>query len=71
MSEQKFWMVWNLEGRSPKVRHFTEESATGEAKRLSKENPGQKFYVVEAISKCIMPDPVKIVRLETRTTLPF
>lgn len=70
MSEEKFWMVWNLEGRSPKARHFTEELATGEAKRLSKENPGQEFYVVGAVAKCVMPDPVKIVRLKD-PTLPF
>lgn len=47
--ESQFWLVWNPQGRAPTYQHPSEELARKEADRLSLLNPGQKFYVMEAM----------------------
>ncbi len=49
-AETEFWLVWNLNGRNPRHKHATQDSAEREARRLATENPGQAFYVVRAVS---------------------
>ena len=46
----RFWMVFNdsLSGRAPTFKHPTLESAKQEAERLSRLNPGIRFWVLEA-----------------------
>lgn len=50
------YLVWNPKGSMPTVKHFTEDQALAEAKRLAKKHPGVKFYVMAAISEVVMPD---------------
>lgn len=45
----KFWIVWNENGRSPTVKHFTYDSAKNEAKRLARLNSNHSFHVLEQI----------------------
>lgn len=45
----KFWMVYNQQGETPRGQHDTEFSAMAEASRLSLKHPGQKFVILEAI----------------------
>lgn len=45
----KFWYVFNPEGRQPTYQHGTLMSAQTEATRLARLNPGQRFIVLEAI----------------------
>lgn len=50
----QFWMVWNPAARPPVVRHPSEQAATQEAERLARLNPGEQFFVLEAISlRCV------------------
>lgn len=49
MNEKKFWVVWNSDGFSPKVRHVDKGSACQEAQRLAALNPGKQFVVLEAM----------------------
>ena len=50
MSQSKFFLVWNPEGRNPVYRHSSEHLATAEARRLARENPCHVFFVLEAKS---------------------
>ena len=50
MEQDQFWMVWNPLGYQPRMKHWNEDAAVREAKRLARENPGQQFYVLEAIA---------------------
>lgn len=50
MIYEEFWVVWNPAGRAPMVRHNNLSGANGEARRLARENPGQHFYVLKALS---------------------
>jgi len=45
----KIWCVFNPNGRAPTFAHPSEASAKEEAKRLAKNNPDHKFYVMESI----------------------
>lgn len=51
--EKQFWLVWCPSGPTPpSFQHSTELSASKEAERLAKENPGNRFYVLEAQAFC-------------------
>lgn len=43
------YCVFNPQGRAPFFPHHTKSSAETEAKRLAKNNPGYRFYVMESI----------------------
>lgn len=45
-----FWMVWREGSSQPKYKHDTKQSAEKEAERLSRQNPGERFYVLKAKS---------------------
>lgn len=53
---EKFWMVWNEGNRSPAFKHWTADSAMIEAERLARQNPGQKFHVLELVDSCRVKD---------------
>jgi len=53
----KFWMVKAENGGSPGKVHVTQESATEEAKRLAKQHPGARFYVLEAMTVWATAEP--------------
>jgi len=44
-----FYMVYGEGGRAPAVRHQSRAAAVTEATRLAANNPGQKFYVLQAL----------------------
>ncbi len=53
-----FYLVWNELNGTPTYKHKTLLSAEKEAKRLAKNNPGEKFHVLTSNSTFEMPDPV-------------
>lgn len=68
---EKFWMVWNPNGRAPTYRHDSKESATREAERLARANPEQTFIVLKAVGGfiCRIQEPTEI-KLTAATTYP-
>jgi hypothetical protein len=62
---EKFWMLWNPKGASPTRQHKSIEAAIAEAERLARRDPGQEFYVLEALRMCEVPElPVRWTELE-------
>lgn len=59
----QFCLVWNPEGNMPRHRHDDHQSAVTEAKRLAKANPDQEFFVLVAVSRVKMKDPVEVIDL--------
>lgn len=59
MALGKFWMVQGMgkRTRAARFRHPTVESAQKEAKRLSSENPGKPYFVMECIGCEYVPGP--------------
>jgi hypothetical protein len=57
-----FWMVYGTDKGTPKHKHYTQYSATSEAKRLSLVNPGVTFYVLKSVDAYIvsLPEPQKV-----------
>lgn len=50
----RFWMVYgNGQGR-PTRKHPDPRHAWGEARRLSRENPGVEFFVLEAVGGLVV-----------------
>ena len=58
MSNKAFYMVWNPSGAQPRHQHASLELAEKEAERLAKSNPGEYFYVLQAVLKLNVPPPV-------------
>ena len=56
MEPRKFWMVWNENSLTVSMKHDSKESAHGEAERLARKHPGQRFYVLSAIQSCVVAD---------------
>lgn len=54
-----FFLVWNPNGGNPTYRHKTAEAAKEEAKRLCDANPGETFFVLEALGKVAAAPVVK------------
>lgn len=50
MDESVFYVVWNPAAGNPRYQHDDEERALAEAERLAGANPGQRFYVMQAVS---------------------
>lgn len=60
-----FWMI---KGDGPtNYVHTTEESARQEARRLARENPGTRFYVLQATKAFFVNDIIEI----DLDTIPF
>ena len=51
---KKFWMITG-DRNSPKVRHYNYEDAFREANRLSRHNPGNEYFILEAVEKITLP----------------
>lgn len=45
-----FWVVWNPFRGPPTMKHESRDRAQAEAERLARENPGENFYVLAALS---------------------
>jgi hypothetical protein len=54
---KKFWMITG-DRNSPKVRHYNYEDALREANRLSRNNPGTEYFILEAVEKITLPTGV-------------
>lgn len=60
----RFWMVWDINGSSPRVRHGSKAKAITEAKRLAELSPGRQFIVLAAVGAFAAEiQPVKPVKL--------
>lgn len=57
---ERFWLVWNPNGRNPTYRHTTRESAQIEAERLAALNPRQSFFVLKAAGGALANQPVAV-----------
>lgn len=54
----KFWFVWNENGKAPTYKHDTLDSAKKEAERLALLHHTQKFIVLESVEYCYINNPV-------------
>lgn len=66
---KKFYMIYVEDGNLPTFKHWSEESAIKEAKRLA-EHTGKKAYVLLAITSVELPDKFKIEHVDSGE-LPF
>lgn len=55
--ETPFFTIWREYGPSPTVKHFTIQSVEDEAARLSKANPGVKFFVMSSLASAYTAKP--------------
>ena len=68
----QFWLVWNIDGGSPKHKHASEQSAITEAERLARMNPGQRFAVLEATHERVCDSMQRIdLRQANECDIPF
>lgn len=59
MSDPIFFMVYRLDGGSPRKQHATMDDACAEAKRLAQEHPGGTFVVLGSFTRfCAGPPTV-------------
>jgi hypothetical protein len=66
-----YWLVWREGGEAPTYRHPDEDSATTEAERLSKLNPGKPFVVLCPVSR-ITAESLKVENFDpTDDGIPF
>lgn len=68
--EPLFWCVWAENGGSPTVKHAEYASAKREAKRLARNNPGQRFVVLAAAAGFVKDD-VREVRFSHNAESPW
>lgn len=50
MSDDTFFMAWNPSRSAPNYKHSSYQEAKREAERLSRNTPGEKFFVLQAVS---------------------
>lgn len=48
--QNKFWMVWCVNGGVPRYMHWSKQDAEKEAKRLASISPGKTFAVLACVS---------------------
>lgn len=71
MATTGFWLVWSPQGGTPPSRrHATEDAAREEAERLSRQAPGDEFYVLASKAVVRTVRPVEWVDCEP-DTIPF
>ena len=64
MSIAPFWLVWNPAHELPTMQHLREEEAKNEAKRLALQHPTESFFVLCAIGRARVDDPVDWVDVD-------
>lgn len=47
-----FWFVWNEHRNLPRHKHWTEQEAKAEARRLALSAPGEEFHVLALVCSC-------------------
>jgi hypothetical protein len=60
MITKSFWLVWSPYTKYCSYRHLTFKSAKTEIKRLQKENPTRKFYILKAVATIYRKKPKKM-----------
>lgn len=70
MTDSRFYLVWNPHGRAPTYRHPTYQAAKAEARRLARENIGNRFIVLGALSVHVHRDPVEDHEFSGSLTIP-
>lgn len=55
-TELLFWCVWNEGGGSPTYKHAEYSTASKEAQRLARANPGKRFVVLAAAVAYVVDD---------------
>lgn len=68
---EKFWWVWRLNGGMPTVHHTSRAQADHEAERLARSNPGDSFYVLEAVSITRKRDVEVVALRDSEEGIPF
>lgn len=48
MNTEQFYMVWNPNRGTPRVKHATHAEAKAEAERLAAKQPGDTFYILRS-----------------------
>lgn len=65
--QYKYWMVHAVTGGAPNKQYLKAGDAIAEAKRLSANDPGRRFCVLETVSCFEVPKPVAVeVPIEIR-----
>jgi hypothetical protein len=65
-----FFVVWREDGGAPVYKHTEQWKAEQEAKRLSREHPGQRFCVLVPAVRIVTSNTV-IERFDTSDDVPF
>ena len=53
--DERFWVVWNPQRGLPRMTHPNEALARKEAERLARLQPGEQFYILQAVAVCQIP----------------
>ena len=64
-AESVFWLVWNPKGGHPTKQHASQIIAEVEAQRLAEASPGNRFYVLRAVSVTRMTKVQTVSLLES------
>lgn len=61
-----FWVVWRFGGATPTVSHPSLAKATEEAERLAAKQPGDIFFVLQAVDGRVanVVQPIEILQPE-------
>lgn len=65
---ETFFLVWEPNRGYTQKRHDTKSKAIKEAERLAHKEPGEEFFVLEALTMSTTEKPVKTIVLDD---LPF
>jgi hypothetical protein len=50
VEDRPFYVVWNMRGKKPRVRHASATLAVAEATRLARKEAGETFVVLAALA---------------------
>lgn len=68
--ESPFWLVWNVNGHAPTVKHTDIRTASAEAERLARRNTGQRFIVLESVM-AVEVDNITRIDMRPEDEIPF
>lgn len=66
-----FFVVFNPSGSKPTVAYDFQIEADNEARRLAKSNPGERFFVLQAVTSVEKPPEVIVTELAAEIVIPF
>jgi len=65
-----FFLVWCEDGGSPTFKHETAYHAEQEARRLARQNPGQRFCVLAPMARIVTANTI-VERFDCSDDIPF